>query len=256
MGSIKNTRLHLLTERAGFHVRKLSNSPTGHCRLIYEDLLALHQSENTTRRFTIFDIGANVGQSAYLHSKWFPEARILSFEPFPGSFNQLKENVRSLPGVTVENLGFGDLETTADAALFNEQDPADEQNSILHSNNGTQGKSTVKVQLTTLDRYCSRHNIQSIDILKTDTEGYELHVLRGADDLFHRRAIRSVLVEVAVRNSPVIPNHVPLAAVDELLSGHGLSFRGLYDVGYNSDRCETTFANALFKLDLVNTTNN
>jgi FkbM family methyltransferase len=247
MGSLGNTRLHYLTERAGFHVRKLDNSPTGHCRLLYEDLLKRHLTENDGRKFTIFDIGANIGQSAYLFSKWFPEARIFSFEPFPGSFHELKRNSRSLGAVTAENLGFGDVETTSEVALF-DSDPANEQNS-LWLENATSQAPKVKIQLTTVDTYCRKQNITCIDLFKTDTEGYELHVLRGAGELFGRRAIRSVLVEVAMRNSSVIPNHVPLQKVIDLLGGHGLSLRGLYDLGYNSQYCETTFANALFKLD-------
>jgi FkbM family methyltransferase len=211
-------------------------------------VLESHRVENNGRPFTIFDIGANIGQSAYLFTKWFPEARVFSFEPFPGSFNELKKNAHSLRSVTIENLGFGDVEKSMEIPLFNEQDPSNEQNSILVEATDAQ-KTTVKVQITTLDNYCRKQNIPVIDLLKTDTEGYELHVLRGADELFRRRAIRSVLVEVAMRHSPVIPNHVPLAKAEALLKAHGLSLRGIYDVGYNSQHCETTFANALFKLD-------
>lgn len=99
-----------------------------------------------------------------------------------------------------------------------------------------------------MENYCLRHGIKCIDILKTDTEGYELQVLRGAKSLFERHAIRAVLVEAGIRLSDVIPNHVPLAKLDAMLSPYGISFRGIYDVAYNSPNYETTYANALFKL--------
>lgn len=131
MRNLKSSRLHYLTERIGFHVRKLRNSPTSYCRLLYEDLLNFHRAHDAGRPFTIFDIGANAGQSAYVFSKWFPAARIFSVEPFSSTFQQLKQNARHLRAVTIENLGFGDTEETVEVPLFDERDPANEQNSIL-----------------------------------------------------------------------------------------------------------------------------
>ena len=38
----------------------------------------------------------------------------------------------------------------------------------------------VPVRVETLDGYCERHGIDSIDLLKVDTQGYDLNVLKGA----------------------------------------------------------------------------
>jgi FkbM family methyltransferase len=38
----------------------------------------------------------------------------------------------------------------------------------------------IPIQVITLDSFIDKHNIQSIDLLKIDTEGYELNVLKGA----------------------------------------------------------------------------
>jgi FkbM family methyltransferase len=37
------------------------------------------------------------------------------------------------------------------------------------------------VTVTTLDEYCAANGIERIDLLKNDTQGYELEVLRGAE---------------------------------------------------------------------------
>src|SRR5262245_5023655 len=38
---------------------------------------------------TIFDIGANIGQTTAVYSRLFPKATIYSFEPFPMAFEEL-----------------------------------------------------------------------------------------------------------------------------------------------------------------------
>ena len=37
----------------------------------------------------------------------------------------------------------------------------------------------IPIQVITLDSFIDKHNIQSIDLLKIDTEGYEFNVLKG-----------------------------------------------------------------------------
>ena len=54
-------------------------------------------------------------------------------------------------------------------------------------------------------------SVTSVPFLKLDVEGNEMEVLRSAEGLFHRKAIRSLVVEVR-------PNQVEMA---ELLYSHG-----------------------------------
>jgi tRNA1(Val) A37 N6-methylase TrmN6 len=42
---------------------------------------------------TVFDVGANVGQTALYFNKHFPNANIYSFEPVKGTFGTLESNV-------------------------------------------------------------------------------------------------------------------------------------------------------------------
>ena len=37
----------------------------------------------------------------------------------------------------------------------------------------------IPIQLVTLDSFIEKHDIQKVDLLKIDTEGYELNVLKG-----------------------------------------------------------------------------
>jgi hypothetical protein len=48
---------------------------------------------------TIFDVGANIGQTALYFNKHFPGADIYSFEPVKATFNTLKNTVGHLSNI-------------------------------------------------------------------------------------------------------------------------------------------------------------
>jgi hypothetical protein len=54
---------------------------------------------------------------------------------------------------------------------------------------------TVTVSVATLDQFCEQHSIKRIDWLKIDTQGYDLHVLRGAKGLLTSGRIQLVSAE-------------------------------------------------------------
>jgi hypothetical protein len=58
------------------------------------------------------------------------------------------------------------------------------------------GNGGPTVQVTTLDAFCNRERIASIDILKTDTEGYDARVLSGARRMLSEKRIHCVVSEV------------------------------------------------------------
>jgi hypothetical protein len=43
------------------------------------------------------------------------------------------------------------------------------------------GADTIQVPVTTLDRFVSDAGLDRIDLIKVDVEGFELHMLRGAE---------------------------------------------------------------------------
>src|ERR1700731_2939240 len=55
----------------------------------------------------ILDIGSNIGASLIYFNRLFPDANIFGFEPHPGTFRILQENVAHLRGVTVFNVRLG-----------------------------------------------------------------------------------------------------------------------------------------------------
>ena len=55
----------------------------------------------------------------------------------------------------------------------------------------------ISVQTQTLDNFCSNINIDNIDVLKIDTEGNELNVLKGAEKLLSEGKIKLIYVEIS-----------------------------------------------------------
>ena len=50
--------------------------------------------------------------------------------------------------------------------------------------------------VTTIDDYCTTRGIDRIDILKSDTQGFDLDVIKGARRMIERRAIGLIFMEI------------------------------------------------------------
>ncbi len=137
----------------------------------------------------VFDVGANFGQTTKLLSQHFPAARIYSFEPVEETYDHLISNTHDLSGVECFQIGFSDRPGTYE--IFVQPHPG--ENSI--EKNVDSGRGTTKISLETIDSFCSRNGILKIYLLKTDTEGHDLCVLRGAQSMLDQKCISAVYSE-------------------------------------------------------------
>jgi len=199
----------------------------------------LKRMVSTKQLKNIFDVGANVGQTARYFNQKFPRSIIYSFEPVNKTFQALKINVNHLTNTKCFQHGFGDKEQEMEIYV---RDDSSVYSSLVFS----QGKSSKEiVQVKTLDNFCDENNINSIDILKTDTEGYDLEVLRGGSKMLEARKIKFVLSEVAFYPGKENTQFLPIF---DFLSPYGFRFYGLYDCAYWDTNLAKgiMFSNALF----------
>ncbi len=132
----------------------------------------------------VLDIGANVGQYAVICSRIVgPAGRVIAVEPVPEAFALLASNCQALPvqNVTLLNLAASDRNGVrgmsipiADSGLTN---------STRAHFTGDEGHMDVQVLAATLDAMQWPHRIA---LVKIDTEGHELSVLRGITRLLSR----------------------------------------------------------------------
>jgi len=66
---------------------------------------------------TVFDVGANVGQSTIRFLKAFPDAKIRAFEPVSRNYAQLRQAVGNNVRVITYNMGLGAEAGTAKMSL-------------------------------------------------------------------------------------------------------------------------------------------
>lgn len=151
----------------------------------------------------IVDVGANNGGYSQEIRSFFPHAKIYAFEPHPKTFLQLKklaaiENIKAYNKALGRKKGTVTLWDFADDAELKHMQPTSPLSSIykevienLHKQKSTQH--TVK--MTTLDDFIQKEKINSIDLLKIDTEGNEYDVLLGAAKLIKMSSIKIIQFE-------------------------------------------------------------
>jgi len=133
---------------------------------------------------TFFDVGANVGQTTREVLHRFPSAHIYAFEPHPMSFGVLAAITDKR--LSAHQIAFGEHSGKAKLYQYAEAGDGSLINSLVTDARfptrfGHRPQGQVDVACSTIDDFCLEHGIGSIDVLKLDTEGSELSVLKGAE---------------------------------------------------------------------------
>lgn len=166
----------------------------------------------------IFDIGANIGQSAIEYKKYYPKSVIHSFEPAHKTFQLLTKNTQKLSNINCHHLALsnhscdGNLHTQGASVSFYLTEEA--------------GEHTESVTVTTLDQFSAKQGITHIDFLKIDTEGADLAVLQGAKAMLADMEIDLIQVECTVNN--VNTRHINFSMFQETLQAHGYLLYNFY----------------------------
>ena len=188
----------------------------------------------------IIDAGANVGQSIFDFHSVFRKPVIHAFEPGIETFVELRRRTSGLPGLHLNNYALG---SQSGVMKFIENSQS-EMSSFLEPTIdccGTVQKRRDTV-VKTLDEYCIGKNVPTIDILKSDTQGFDLEVIKGAKQLLSRNAIHLIYIEVILCGL-----YKGIPRVDEIysfLTEHGFTLVCFYQFHYQHPR--TAWTDALF----------
>jgi FkbM family methyltransferase len=142
----------------------------------------------------LFDVGANHGQTIEKFRNTFARPVIHAFEPGRATFAELQRRMAGIPDLHLNNVALGER---LESHTFFDTDPAD-MSSLLEQSVDAWGeiKGNYPVDVTTVDDYCAARGIDVIDILKSDTQGFDLEVIKGAARMIDKGAIRLILIEI------------------------------------------------------------
>ncbi len=189
---------------------------------------------------TVFDVGANAGQFASEVLRNHPQAELFCFEPVRSTFEQLQRNMASRAGVRLFRnamgaLAGGEVAMTSQAGWV--------MNRVLMAGEFTPPDTpTENVPMETIGNICARFEVAEISLLKTDTEGFDLEVLRGAKDLLAAGKVFLILVEVGFSSAD--KGHTPFRMVCDFLSDFDII--GFYNQGSDANFSGLDRADVLF----------
>ena len=194
-----------LVKRLGYTCHATNSLPVG------SDLFADLRRLSLEPKDTVFYVGAHVGHTAAALRSAYPNVRLYCFEPSPETFKTLGQNCKGKDIIALNmavgsSVGIAQMYAAKDSYL----------NSLVPQLNGPrQEASQVSIEVTTLDRFCEERGVERIDLLKTDTEGYELEVLKGATRFLTDQRVSAIYVECAVTRSD---RHVSVSDLLEFLT--------------------------------------
>jgi len=136
-----------------------------------------------SRRINVIDIGANIGYYTILASRLIgPDQRVFSFEPQARAVSKLRRNIEAnaLSNVEVFSCALAD---TPGTVAFNLPAEGAEAYGSMHANGRFRVAKTVEIEAHRLDDVLERLGNPKIGLVKMDSEGAELLILRGATKL-------------------------------------------------------------------------
>jgi FkbM family methyltransferase len=179
---------------------------------------------NKEEKLIIFDVGANIGEYSAKIKTMNNLVDIYSFEPHPVTFQKLNANSK-IVGFNAVQMGCGDQSGTIKFYDYLNS-PGTEHATMLkgviediHHSESIE----IEVESTTIDDFMQSNLIEHINLLKIDTEGFELNVLKGAEFALNNNKIDMIHFEF---NSMNMMSRVFMRDFIKLLSQYKL-FRAL-----------------------------
>jgi FkbM family methyltransferase len=176
----------------------------------------------------IVDAGAFDGTISLHMADLFPNAKIFAFEPSPDTFAKLAVACQKQPRIKPFQLALSDQNGRAafninrapgtNSLLTASQ--SDEMQAVLRD--GGETLNQVTVETIKLDDFLIRHKTFQPTLLKTDTQGFDLNVLRGARQTL-QASLRAVIAEVHFFSPAYEGDTSLLEPMDAYLSALGFS---------------------------------
>lgn len=134
----------------------------------------------------VFDVGTNIGETLLNISKLAGDkGYVYGFEPDDKNYSNVQKNIsiNSFANIHVFKQAVSDKKETV--KLYCVEPHNRGMNRILQSGETTNDR-FITLAATTIDDIVRENNIQRLNLIKIDIEGYEMHALRGAVETLKR----------------------------------------------------------------------
>lgn len=234
----------------GLDIKKLN--PELKNNLSFDEIYQLKIKDNCT----IFDIGANKGQSIERFRKIFPNSIIHSFEPNKAEFEIISKKYQNDKKIIINNIAIGDkiekknffITALSGTSSFNKLNLNTQwiKKRSSQYNTSIEGytKKVVEVDVLTLDQYCKNNSIDTIDIVKIDTQGYEDKILGGSSEILKKNIVK--MIELEVMFDDVYERHLSFSDIEKYLLPYNFRFSAITTANNNLFEGLVFFADVIY----------
>jgi FkbM family methyltransferase len=142
----------------------------------------------------VWDVGANVGYyTVKIADRVGPTGCIFAFEPSPENLSKLSLATKAIEAVHIIPKALGEKNGTS--RFLQGSDQLGATSRIAEDD----VENAVDISMAAADDIVRSGEVVMPNVVKIDTEGYELEVLKGMMATLHNSSLRTVLVEVHFR---------------------------------------------------------
>ena len=181
-------------KRKGVKLALSKNDPVVSVALffgVYENQ-EINEFENLVQPNMIFlDIGANLGlYTALANKKMKGTGKIFAFEPQTIAFETLQKTIKinNIKNVIAEQIALSD--TAGKGTIYSSPDNGGDNRMYLDAE---QKFTAEEVNCQIGDKYLFSHNIDKVDLIKIDTQGYEFFVIEGLKNII-KKSINTITI--------------------------------------------------------------
>ncbi len=195
----------------------------------------------------VFDVGAHTGGAAQVFLRELPQARVFAFEPHARSYAELCTRFAAEPRVVPIAAALGESDGRT---IFHEGASPPTSSRWPRNVSGRRYfrsdfvmNTTTEVDMRSLDSFCVQEGITDIDLLKLDTQGGELEVLRGGMQMLSNGRIGVIVTEFFA-----VPHYEGAPLLDEIWHMLREFGYGLFDLfcGPHADNGQLRYGDAVF----------
>lgn len=147
-----------------------------------------------------FDIGANVGYFTAVGANAVGlSGKVYSFEPIPEYYCNLEKIAEFNPDYSIITNDFALGEHSCQSTIVKHPQNVG-GSSLLNNYVAEEGaNATYDIDIKRIDEYVANEKIDKISLIKIDTEGFELPVIKGAAEFLasHRKNLPLIIAEIS-----------------------------------------------------------